>query len=134
VLAILVMTAHNCIFSVCYSILNIFPLAKNYRFVTTKRIVLIKQLNHMSDDLVDDELESSEELNDDEATLADDLLDEVSGDDVADDILEGFGILPEAAIEEEDEEEKDDTEDDTESLEDDAEDVDFDRFDDIDEM
>ena len=75
-----------------------------------------------------DEVEDEElGLGDDEATLDDDLLDEVSGDDVVadDDLMEGFGILPE-------EEEKDEEEE--ESLEEDAEDVDFDRFDDVDEL
>lgn len=78
----------------------------------------------------DDEVEEPEEIGDDEATLADDLLDEVAGDDTEDDALEGFGILPikEDADEEEDEEEGD------AELEDDAEDVEFDAFDDIDEM
>ncbi len=89
----------------------------------------------MSDDPNEIEGGDAEELNDDEATLADDLLDEVSGDDTADDLLEGFGVLPDATVEEEEEvEEKDDLEDDTESLEDDAEDVDFDLFDDVDEL
>jgi len=110
------------------------PLAKNYRFVTTSANTSNHVIKHMSDDLNEVDLEGGDELNDDEATLADDLLDEVSGDDVADDLLEGFGVLPDAAIEEEEEEtEKDELEDDTESLEDDAEDVDFDRFDDVDE-
>lgn len=89
----------------------------------------------MSDDPNGIDGGEAEELNDDEATLADDLLDEVSGDDTADDLLEGFGVLPDAAAEEDEEvEEKDDLEDDTESLEDDAEDVDFDLFDDVDEL
>jgi len=89
----------------------------------------------MSDDTNENEIDGGEEINDEEATLADDLLDEVSGDDTADDLLEGFGVLPDATEEEEEEvEEKDDLEDDTESLEDDAEDVDFDLFDDVDEL
>jgi hypothetical protein len=89
----------------------------------------------MTDDSQHDELEEDMDLGDDEdATLADDLLDEVSGDDTADDedLMEGFGILPEADETEEDEDDED--EDAEESLEEDAEDVDFDRFDDIDEM
>lgn len=89
----------------------------------------------MSDDPNEIDGGEAEELNDDEATLADDLLDEVSGDDTADDLLEGFGVLPDTTADEEDEvEEKDDLDDDTESLEDDAEDVDFDLFDDVDEL
>jgi len=85
----------------------------------------------MSDD--PNEINGGEELNDEEATLADDLLDEVSEDDTADDLLEGFGVLPEVVTKEEPEE-KDELEDDTESLEEDAEDVDFDLFDDVDEL
>ncbi|MFN3188236.1 MAG: hypothetical protein ACK42D_01690 [Candidatus Paceibacteria bacterium] len=90
----------------------------------------------MSDDINENEIDGGEELNDDEATLADDLLDEVSADDTSDDLLEGFGVLPDATTDEEEEEteEKDELEDDTESLEDDAEDVDFDLFDDVDEL
>jgi hypothetical protein len=84
----------------------------------------------------DDELEEPDDLNDEDATLADDLLDEVGGDDAEtdDDTMEGFGILPE--VEEKDDEEEKDEEDldgDAE-LEEDAEDVDFDRFDDVDEL
>ncbi len=83
----------------------------------------------------DDELEEEAELNDEDATLADDLLDEVGGDEtVADDeLMEGFGILPDEPETEEDEEEDEDGDSDDE-LEEDAEDVDFDRFDDFDEM
>jgi hypothetical protein len=83
----------------------------------------------------DDELEEPEELSDDEATLADDLLDEVAGVDGEDedDVLEGFGILP-IKEEDDDEEEKEESEDEDAELEDDAEDVEFDAFDDIDEL
>ncbi|MFM2423849.1 MAG: hypothetical protein RLZZ70_236 [Candidatus Parcubacteria bacterium] len=84
----------------------------------------------------DEEIEEEAELGDDEeATLADDLLDEVGADDVEtdDDLMEGFGILPAAEEEEDDKEEEDDL-DTEEVLEEDAEDVDFDRFDDVDEM
>jgi hypothetical protein len=83
-----------------------------------------------------DEIEDEAELgDDDEATLADDLLDEVGADDVEtdDDLMEGFGILPTAEEEEDDKEEDEELEGD-EVLEEDAEDVDFDRFDDVDEM
>lgn len=82
----------------------------------------------------DDEIDEPEELNDEDATLTDDLLDEVSGDSIeTDDTVEGFGILPDVA-EDEEETDKKDEEDEDHELEDDAEDVDFDRFDDIDEM
>ena len=82
-----------------------------------------------------DEIEEPDELNDEDATLADDLLDEVGADEAEeDDVLEGFGILTEKeASEEEDEKSEDDEEGDAE-LEDDAEDVEFDAFDDIDEL
>jgi hypothetical protein len=81
----------------------------------------------------DEELEVPED--DEEAALADDLLDEVGDDSaVADDDLEGFGLLSEDEVEEEDEEEEEDSEDEDASLDEDAEDVDFDTFDDIDEM
>lgn len=91
---------------------------------------------NMSDDTNEIDGGESEELNDDEATLADDLLDEVVGtDDTAEDPLEGFGVLPDSSDDEKEEvEEKDDPEDDAESLEDDAEDVEFDLFDDVDEL
>lgn len=80
-----------------------------------------------------DEEEEMENPDDEEATLAEDLLDEVGDDEVADD-LEGFGLITEDL--KDDEEEEDDEEDDEEeaSLDEDAEDVDFDTFDDIDEM
>lgn len=84
----------------------------------------------MSDDLKETEMD--DETNDNEATLADDLLDEVSEDSRADDLLEGFGVTPNETEEEKDEDEE--SEDETETLEDDAEDVDFDRFDDVDEL
>lgn len=80
----------------------------------------------------DDEVETPE---DEEATLADDILDEVE-EEVADVVepgdLEGFGLIAETAdVEEvaEDEKEEGDV-----PLEEDAEDVDFDTFDDVDEM
>lgn len=84
----------------------------------------------------DEEVEEPDELNDEDATLADDLLDEVGADEVEeDDSLEGFGILPEKE-EDDDDEEKDEDElgEDDASLEEDAEDVEFDTFDDIDEL
>lgn len=82
----------------------------------------------------DDDIEEPEELNDEDATLADDLLDEVGADEVEeDDVMEGFGILSEKEVTE-DEEEKEEDEDGDAELEDDAEDVEFDAFDDIDEL
>ncbi len=82
----------------------------------------------------DEDIEEPDELNDEDATLADDLLDEVAADEVEeDDVLEGFGILTEKEVAEEEEEKDDDEEGDAE-LEDDAEDVEFDAFDDIDEL
>jgi len=79
-----------------------------------------------------DEEEESENPDDEEATLAEDLLDEVGEETVADDELEGFGLItPEVEKEEEEVEEKDDEE---ATLDEDAEDVDFDTFDDVDEM
>ena len=87
---------------------------------------------------MNDDVEEAEELGDDEATLADDLLDEVAGDDAEEeDELEGFGILPIKEEDDDEEEKEEDEEGDEEGdaeLEDDAEDVEFDAFDDIDEM
>jgi hypothetical protein len=83
----------------------------------------------------EEEINEEEMVDDEDATLADDLLDEVGADeeDEVDPSLEGFGILPE--VEEEEEEEKDEEEESgDESLEEDAEEVDYDRFDDVDEM
>ncbi|MEK7462038.1 MAG: hypothetical protein AAB618_00480 [Patescibacteria group bacterium] len=84
---------------------------------------------------INDDIEGEEEEieDDDTVSLADDVLDEVDGDDdelAAD--MEGFGLLEEVAEKEEVEEEED--LDGDESLEEDAEDVDYDSFDDIDEM
>lgn len=81
----------------------------------------------------DDEEAELEEMDDEESELADDILDEVGEDVAVDDDLEGFGLLTEEDVPDEEEEEKDDEEEDT-SLDDDAEDVDFDTFDDVDEM
>ncbi len=84
----------------------------------------------------EDEINEEDIMDDEDATLADDLLDEVGDEeDEIDPSLEGFGILPEAETKDEDEEEKDEDEiSDEESLEEDAEEVDYDRFDDVDEM
>ena len=82
-----------------------------------------------------DETEEPDELNDEDATLADDLLDEVGADEAEeeDDIMEGFGILSEKEVAEDTEEKDEDAEGDAE-LEDDAEDVEFDTFDDVAEL
>lgn len=84
----------------------------------------------------DEDAEEPEELNDEEATLADDLLDEVGADESDDvgDSMEGFGILPESDDDEDEEEKNEDDQEEDAELEDDAEDVDFDTFDDVDEL
>jgi hypothetical protein len=77
--------------------------------------------------------EELEDTNDEDASLGDDVLDEVAGEekDDADDDTAGFGHIEEKDVKEpsEEDEEEDDT-----ALEDDAEDVDYDSFDDVDEM
>lgn len=80
----------------------------------------------------DDELENPD---DEEATLAEDLLDEV-GEEVAEveDDMEGFGLLTEEEAKDDKEEKEDEDEEEEASLDEDAEDVDFDTFDDVDEM
>lgn len=84
-----------------------------------------------------DELGADPEGEDTEAGsgLDDSLLDEIE-DDTLSDTDEGFGHLPEPEDENEDEEQKEeeDEEDDLLEEEEDAEDVDYDTFDDIDEM
>jgi len=80
--------------------------------------------------------EETEELDDEEATLADDLLDEVGADqeETGEEDMEGFGHIVEEEVKETEEEtDGEKTEEDT-PLEEDAEDVDFDTFDDVDEM
>ncbi|HMO77602.1 MAG TPA: hypothetical protein PKA42_00405 [Candidatus Paceibacterota bacterium] len=76
--------------------------------------------------------EEEENPDDEEATLAEDLLDEVGEEAVADDELEGFGLITPELEKEEEEEEKIDE--DEAILDEDAEDVDFDTFDDVDEL
>jgi hypothetical protein len=81
-----------------------------------------------------DEEEELETPEDEDAALADDVLDEVEGEveeAVGADELEGFGLITEDVAEEEEEKEENEEE---ESLEEDAEDVDFDTFDDVDEL
>jgi hypothetical protein len=83
----------------------------------------------------DDEVDEEEgEQNDDEVTLPDDVLDEVGVDDEEDpaDDTEGFGLIDEN--EEAAPEEEEDANDDEARLEDDAEEVEYDPFDDVDEM
>jgi hypothetical protein len=83
----------------------------------------------------DDEEEELETPEDEDAALADDVLDEVeSGTDAVDaaEEIEGFGLIADPVDDEEEDEEKEEEGD--EALEEDAEDVDFDTFDDIDEM
>jgi hypothetical protein len=81
----------------------------------------------------DDEI-NEEELDDEAASLDDDLLAEVVDEDESvEDEVEGFGLIDEAAEVEKAEEEEEDAEGDA-SLEDDAEDVDYDSFDDVDEF
>jgi len=80
-----------------------------------------------------DDEETEEE--DGEVGLDDAILDEITEDE--DEIpveTEGFGLIDEKDVAEVEEEKKDDEDDDEERLEEDAEDVDFDTFDDIDEM
>jgi len=86
----------------------------------------------MADEPINEE--ELEDTNDEDASLGDDVLDEVAGEeqDDTDDDTEGFGHIEEKDVKEPSEEE-DEEEDDT-ALEDDAEDVDYDSFDDVDEM
>lgn len=85
--------------------------------------------------------DEEEEIEDEEeASLDDDLLAELTPlEDVEEEIdplAEGFGAVPEEeekAIEKA-AEKSDDEEDDEENLEEDAEDVDYDTFDDVDDM
>jgi rRNA-processing protein EBP2 len=88
----------------------------------------------MTDELnTEDELE---DIDDEDASLGDDVLDEVADevDDVADE-PEGFGHIDEKDVAEVPEKEDDEEEDEDEALlEEDAEDVDFDLFDDVDEL
>lgn len=68
-------------------------------------------------------------------SLDDSILDEIADDDSAE-ADEGFGHLPETDTDDEEEDEKEEEDDDDDLLEEeeDAEDVDYDTFDDIDEM
>lgn len=81
----------------------------------------------------EEELENGDE---EDATLAEDLLDEVGEETDEEEELEGFGLItPDKDKSNADEEDKgDEDEEDEATLDEDAEDVDFDTFDDIDEM
>lgn len=81
----------------------------------------------------DDEETEFENPEDEEAALADDILDEVGEDVIGEDEIEGFGLIAEEPEKEEAEEAEDGDEEET-PLDEDAEDVDFDTFDDVDEM
>ena len=83
----------------------------------------------------DADTSEEEELDDEAVSLDDDLLAEVvDEDEPVEDEVEGFGLIDETVeAEEEVSSEEEDTEGDV-SLEDDAEDVDYDSFDDVDEM
>lgn len=79
--------------------------------------------------------EEAEAPEDEDAPLADDVLDEVETAEVEDvALIEGFGIIAETPEESEEEEKDDEDAETTTALEEDAEDVDFDTFDDVDEM
>jgi hypothetical protein len=79
-----------------------------------------------------DDEETEEE--DGEVGLDDAILDEIAEDEVEEPIeTEGFGLIDEKEVAEVEEEKKEDDDAET-SLEEDAEDVDFDTFDDVDEM
>ncbi len=82
------------------------------------------------DDEEEGEFESPE---DEESALADDILDEVGDDVIGEDEIEGFGLITEEP-EKEEAEDSDDNDEEDAPLDEDAEDVDFDTFDDVDEM
>lgn len=81
--------------------------------------------------------EEEEVEGEEDASLDDSLLSELDSlDDDEDDLTEGFGEIPEdeeKAIEKAGDERTED-DDDEEDLEEDAEDVDYDTYDDVDEM
>jgi hypothetical protein len=83
----------------------------------------------------EDELE---DMDDEDASLSDDVLGEVAGEeeeDADEDEPEGFGHIDDKEVKEVSENEEDDEEEeDDAALEDDAEDVDYDSFDDVDEL
>lgn len=80
-----------------------------------------------------DDEETEEE--DGEVSLDDAILDEITEDeDDADVETEGFGLIDEKDVAEAEEEKKEEDEEAEDGLEEDAEDVDFDTFDDVDEM
>ncbi len=82
----------------------------------------------------DAEVNEEEEVDDEAVSLDDDLLAEVvDEEEPVEDEMEGFGLIDEVVEVEKAEEEEEDAEGDT-RLEDDAEDVDYDSFDDVDEF
>jgi len=84
----------------------------------------------------EDDLNEEEEVDEDAVSLDDDLLAEVGveEEDALTDEVEGFGLIEEdAEAEEEPGVDEEDVDGDV-SLEDDAEDVEYDSFDDVDEM
>jgi len=98
---------------------------------------------HLADE---EENSTPEEVDDTDANLDDSVLDEISDDSSDDDEdVEGFGhigegeALGEGKEEDDDETEdegkgEDDDDDSIDSLEEDAEEMDYDRFDDVDEL
>ena len=88
------------------------------------------------DDTLNDDTTPEEEMDDEDATLADDVLDEVDGKDIEED--EDDTLTEEEDVEESEEDSllgNDSLEDDElDTLEEDAEEVDFDSFDDLDDM
>lgn len=92
-------------------------------------------MTYIRDDEEDELVDDADAVGDDEtASLDDDLLSEVIEEEViGEEDMEGFGLLEEAEVAPVVEEESEDAEGDV-SLEDDAEDVDYDSFDDVDEM
>jgi hypothetical protein len=85
----------------------------------------------MTDEPINEE--ELEDIDDEDAALGEDVLDEVAGEeDDAEGDTEGFGHIEEKDVKESSEEEEE--EEDDAALEDDAEDVDYDSFDDVDEM
>ena len=78
----------------------------------------------------DDELEEEET----EAGIDESMLDEISEDAAVVDETEGFGHIKEEGDDEEEEEEKEAEVEEDPELEDDAEDVDYDSFDDEDHL
>ena len=93
-------------------------------------------MTYIRDDEEEELVDDTDAVVDDETvSLDDDLLSEVIEEDevIGEEGMEGFGLLEEAEVAAVVEEESEEAEGDA-SLEDDAEDVDYDSFDDVDEM